>query len=133
MSGINFPSLRFLTVTYSKIESIENLVKVQMNSLEKLYIGTFHIRSGNNEITTIRILRKNSFYNLEILSLSMWNVIKVNNKIEDGADLAHIQSSSVYQLIIDEMNTQKCQMHCLSPVLKIKAESFKNICKGMIM
>ena len=54
----------------------------------------------------------------------------VNNKIQDGSELAYLQSESIYQVVLDEWNSKNCHLHCISPIVKIRAKKFKEFCKN---
>ena len=49
----------------------------------------------------------------------------VQNKINDGADLVHIESGVIYRLVIDEVEGPNPQLHFISYLLKLKADSYR--------
>ena len=46
------------------------------------------------------------------------------NKINDGADLVHIESGVIYRLVI-EVEGPNPQLHFISYLLKLKADSYR--------
>ena len=73
-------------------------------------------------------MRKNNFYNLEVLNCSTKLCKLVMNKIPDGTELVHLQSSNIKQLIIDKLDDPNDQLHCISILIKIKADQFQEYC-----
>ena len=56
----------------------------------------------------------------------------VQNKINDGADLVHIESGVIERLVIDEIEGPNPQLHFISYLLKLKANRFMEFCTFVI-
>ena len=70
IAHLHFTALTLLSLTGNRIESVEGLVRVQMSHIECVNLGTYTDNIGDNNITSVGVIRKAAWPRLQKLSIS---------------------------------------------------------------